>query len=625
MCGISGVFGQTDAGRAKDAVQRMNGALGHRGPDHAGIYEAPGVCLGHRRLSIMDLSTSANQPMTSNDGNWVLVFNGELYNYTELKALLPEYPFKTDGDTEVVLAAWQKWGVHALQRFNGMFAFALWEVSTQELFLVRDRMGIKPLYVAQTPEGLVFASEVRALLASGFVHGKMKASGLVDYLRYQTVQAPETLLEGVELMLPGHYLHVQDTETTTKQYWSTDTNWSRAAASQSVDAIRKNIRQKLAASVELRMRADVPFGAFLSGGIDSSAIVGLMAEVSQHPVHTFAVTFDEEKFSEAKYSNLVAKKFNTEHTEIRLRPQDFLDNLPAALASMDHPSGDGPNTYTVSQVTKQAGVTMALSGLGGDELFGGYAVFQRMHDIRSKKWLTSFPKFMRNIAGQGLKTLKPGVASNKIAAVLGLDYLDFEYVYPLERQVLLEPNISKLLGNKRLPANAVQRFLEEHITHGKPGFDLPLLSKVSLAEMGSYMQHVLLRDSDQMSMAHALEVRVPFLDHHLVEYVLGIPDDVKFPHTPKQLLIQSLDGLLPEEVYNRPKMGFTFPWEVWMKGELRTMCASHLEALGSREGFDAPTLNRMWHDFEKGSPHVKWSHLWPLVVLENWLERHGVQ
>ena len=369
MCGISGVFGQKDASRAKEAVQRMNDALGHRGPDHAGLYDAPGVCLGHRRLSIIDLSTSANQPMHSDDGRWVLVFNGELYNYLEIKAQLKDQAFTTNSDTEVVLAAWKKWGVQALQRFNGMFAFAMWDTHNQELFLVRDRMGIKPLYVARTDEGLVFASEIRALLASGFVDRKMDQTALVDYLRYQTVQAPRTMLQGVELMLPGHYLHVQDTETTPKPYWAPDTHWGRAAVGQDVATIQKTIRQKLAESVALRMRADVPYGAFLSGGIDSSALVGLMAEVSDNPVHTFSVTFDERKFSEAEYSNLVAKKFATEHTEIRLQPQDFLDNLPTALAAMDHPSGDGPNTYTVSQVTKQAGVTMALSGLGGRRAF----------------------------------------------------------------------------------------------------------------------------------------------------------------------------------------------------------------------------------------------------------------
>ena len=625
MCGISGVFGNQPGDQLKDAVARMNDALAHRGPDAQGIYAGEGVVLGHRRLSIIDLAAHANQPMHSADGRYVLVFNGELYNYRELRGQLADHTFRTDSDTEVVLAAWQKWGAKCLLRFNGMFAFAVWDSHEQELFLVRDRLGIKPLYITRQGQQWVFASEIRALLASGLVPARMDRTALIDYLRYQTVHAPKTMLEGVELVPPATVIRIQDNETTSTIYWSPETHWSREAQYAEPAAIRKAIREKLRASVELRMRADVPFGAFLSGGIDSSAIVGLMAEVSDHPVQTFSVTFDEEAFNEGAYAQMVADKFNTRHTDIRLRPDDFLEAIPNALAAMDHPSGDGPNTYTVSKVTKEAGVTMALSGLGGDELFAGYPVFKRMVQIRSRKWLTSFPRFMKNAVGQGLRTLKPGVASDKIHQVLVSEYLDFEYVYPLERQVLLDPTISKLVGAGKLPVSAVRRLLEDRIVHGTAGFDLPVLSKVSVAEMASYMQHVLLRDSDQMSMAHALEVRVPFLDHNLVEYAMGIPDLEKFPQTPKQLLIESLDGLLPEAVYNRPKMGFTFPWEVWMKEALRPLCTGHLKRLGEREPFKGQVLDQLWTRFEKGDPRVKWSHLWPLVVLEDWLERHGVQ
>lgn len=625
MCGISGVFGAEGSINLREVVMRMNQAQQHRGPDAEGVFEGEGVALGHRRLSIIDLSDGANQPLHSADGRHTLVFNGELYNYRELRELLTDYPFRTQSDTEVVLAAWQRWGANCLMRFNGMFAFAVWDAREQELFLVRDRMGIKPLYITRQGQQWLFASEIRALLASGRVPAKLDSAGLIDYLRYQTVHAPKTILEGVEMVPAGTVVRLQDNEATFTPFWSPETHWSREAQAADPATIHTRIREKLASAVEFRMRADVPFGAFLSGGIDSSAIVGLMAEVSDHPVQTFSVTFDEEAFNEGKYSELVAKRFNTQHTEIRLRPDDFLQAIPDALAAMDHPSGDGPNTYTVSKVTKDAGVTMALSGLGGDELFAGYPVFKRMVQIRSRKWLTSFPKGLRGLAGSGLRMLKPGVASDKIHQVLVGDYLDFEYVYPIERQVLLDPAIGSLVGASKLPVSAIRRLLEQRITHATPGFDLPILSKVSVAEMATYMQHVLLRDSDQMSMAHALEVRVPFLDHRLVEYVLGIPDLTKFPQSPKQLLIDSLDGLLPEEVYNRPKMGFTFPWEVWMKDSLRSLCTGHLQRLGQREPFDSGQLNRLWERFEKGDARVKWSHLWPLVVLEDWLERNGVQ
>ena len=281
-------------------------------------------------------------------------------------------------------------------------------------------------------------------------------------------------------------------------------------------------------SVERRLIADVPFGAFLSGGIDSSAVVGLMSKAFRGTIKTFSVTFDESEFSEAKYAQLVADKFKTEHHEIRLTSDYFMEELPAALKATDHPSGDGPNTYIVSKVTKNAGITMALSGMGGDELFAGYAVFTRSLKLGKYKWIANLPSFTKKIPALILQKVKPGIATDKISELLQLDNFNFENTYPLSRQVMPEQKIRKLLTQAELPINAVYQILSKsNLTQFSS-----LLSRVSVAEINTYMQNVLLRDTDQMSMASALEVRVPFLDYHLVDYVLSVSDEYKYPFTP---------------------------------------------------------------------------------------------
>lgn len=618
MCGINGVFGLEDVDNPRQLIQSMNDRLAHRGPDAEGAFVNEWVALGHRRLSIIDLSEAGNQPIYSHDRQIVLVFNGELYNYLELKDQL-DYPFATSSDTEVVIAAYLKWGINCLQRFNGMFAFALWDNRSRELFVARDRMGIKPLYYYQTDRSFVFSSEVRSLLASGLVPKVMDEDSLIDYLRYQTVHAPATMVNGVEMLLPGYYVKLSDEETQAIQYWDLSRDYSRSGQGMGYDDIKSKVRDLLRQSMEFRMRADVSFGAFLSGGIDSSAVVGLMSEVSSHPVKTFSVTFQEDEFSEAPYSRMIAKKFATEHTEIKLDPNEFLELIPSALLAMDHPSGDGPNTYVVSKVTKESGVKMALSGLGGDELFAGYDIFKRMHSIQDKKWLMSFPRAVRNAGGGLLKKMRPSVSSEKIAEILNQEYMDFEYVYPVNRQTMLDQRISAVSGKARLPVNSVHDMLSQKVAFGHPGFELPLLSKVSFAEMSTYMQNVLLRDTDQMAMAHALEVRVPFLDHKLVEFVMGVNDQNKYPHTPKKLLVDSMGDLLPPEIVNRPKMGFTFPWAIWMKSELRTMCETSMSSLQERPQFNGRAIDSMWKQFLANDIKMPWSRIWPLVVLEHWL------
>lgn len=619
MCGINGIAGPAGKQEHVAAMQRMNDAIAHRGPDDQGIFSRPGITLGHRRLSIIDLSAAGHQPMSYSAGRFTIVYNGELYNFRELKQQLHDSSFSTSTDTEVILAAYAKWGAACLDRFNGMFAFAIWDNERSTLFLARDRVGIKPVYLWQSGQTLAFSSELRSLLLSGLFTPSLNKKALGDFLRYQTVHAPATIIEGVTMLLPGHYLLAENGKVSTHEWWSPRVQTGLAANDYA--SVCKDVRRLLGEAVERRLVADVPFGAFLSGGIDSSAVVALMSNMSPHPVETFSVTFDESEFSEAVYAREVAKKYRTHHHEIVLKPEDFLEQLPAALDAMDHPSGDGPNTYVVSGATRKAGIKMALSGLGGDELFAGYDIFRRAAFIEKRKWLNAVPLPLRKTAGSLARKMRPGVAGEKIAAVLGLSHIGFEEFYPLSRQVLLESQV-RLVSPKSEDPGAVKKILAgEKARRGGAGH---LLSSVSIAEMETYMQNVLLRDTDQMSMAHALEVRVPFLDYQLVEYVLAVPDQFKFPHTPKKLLVDALGDLIPASIVNRPKMGFVFPWKRWMKNELRSFCESRLQELGEKELFDAKGLQQLWNAFLADDPRVTYSRLWPLVVLGHWMKKQNI-
>ncbi|MBL7883089.1 MAG: asparagine synthase (glutamine-hydrolyzing), partial [Bacteroidia bacterium] len=577
-----------------------------------------------------DLSAAGHQPMPSFDGRYQIVYNGELYNFKELKFELQRvvagsnqqaYIFQTNTDTEVIIAAYIRWGADCVKRFNGMFAFAIWDTQNKELFIARDRLGIKPLYYFYTNGVFGFSSEIRSLLASDLLPKKLDEHGLIDYLRYQTVHAPNTIVKGVKMLMPGHCIEMKNEELKIKKYWSLTANISDESKGKSYEEVCKDVNTLLTKSVERRLIADVPFGAFLSGGIDSSAIVGLMSKVSSEKVKTFNISFDESEFSEAKYAQLIAKKFNTDHYEIRLTPKDFFNELPNALQAMDHPSGDGPNTYVVSKATKNAGITMALSGLGGDELFAGYDVFKRSLALNKKAWLNAFPQLIRGIGANTLKKLKPSVASEKIAELLKQQKINFNSFYPITRQVLMDNQISSILSRTPVIKNRVTEILEEaEILHLKSE-----ISQVSIVEISTYMQNVLLRDTDQMSMAHALEVRVPFIDYTLVEYVLGLPDNYKSTASPKKLLVDSLGDLLPNEIVNRPKMGFTLPWKHWMKNELKSFCEEKMYSLAKRDVFNETAIITLWNHFMADNKSVTWSRVWHLIVLENWLQENNIE
>ncbi len=611
MCGIAGIAGNMDAALRREKVERMTRSLAHRGPDAEGFFYADEVGLGHRRLCIIDLSEAANQPMTDVTGRYTIVYNGEVYNFGELREELAGYPFRTHCDTEVILAAYAHWGPACVERFNGMFAFAIWDAQEGSLFLVRDRLGIKPLYFSLQGGLCYFASELRALLHGAALPARLRVESLGCYLAYQAVHPPHTLIEGIEQLHPGEWAVFRQGRFQRHRYWL-----PRPQPPFEADPVRARarVRELLRQAVERRLIADVPLGAFLSGGIDSSAVVALMAEVSDRPVETFSVVFDEKPFDESTWSNLVARRFGTNHHPILLKPEDFLDSLPQALAAMDTPSGDAINTYVVSKVTRQAGVTVALSGLGGDELFMGYGPYLKAARLSRLPLFWHFPKSIRKglvrLGGAFIKEHQ----REKLLEMAGSDSGAPEDILPAFRKVLTEHNLRRLGLPLPLPNGMVPQ-----------AGQLPVYSRLTLADLALYTQDVLLKDTDQMSMAHALEVRVPFFDHTLVEYVLGICDAVKHPEWPKRLLVEALGDLLPREIVFRPKQGFDLPWKVWMKGPLRTFCDERLKRLEERGLFDFDVPARMWRRFLACQNDNLWSRIWVLVVLEDWLERQGIE
>ena len=620
MCGIAGIVWKNEKRQPGSYVKKMTDAIAHRGPDAEGHFVEGRVELGHRRLSIIDLSVEANQPFWDGTGRYGIVFNGEVYNFAELQQELQGYPFRTKSDTEVVLAAYQRWGEACLERFFGMFAFAIWDKQEEKLFAARDRLGIKPFYYFNDDEKFMFGSEIRALLATGLIEKKLNPYGLQDYLTYQTVHAPQTLVQNIFQLKPGESATLQNGFFRKKTWWKL-VPVARQPEPGSYEDVKKNVKELLLQSVERRLVSDVPLGAFLSGGIDSSAIVALMAEVAGRQVDTFSVVFEEPQFDESYFAALIAKRFNTNHHPILQKPADFLSALPDALRAMDSPSGDAINSYVVSKVTKEAGVTVALSGLGGDELFAGYSHFLNFIKLNKANLFWKIPRWLRaGVATAGSSFLK-NHQRGRVVEIASAGSPAIEEVYPAMRKILsgreLRSAIQKGAANGHSGDSVYEMLKADNSIK-----QLPLLSQLSVADISSYTQNVLLKDTDQMSMAHALEVRVPFFDHALVEYVMQVPDKWKFPDYPKKLLVESLHPLLPDEIVFREKKGFDLPWKIWMKNELKTFCEKRLGNLAGREIVNNQLLSNLWKQFLSGKNDNLWSRVWIFVVLEDWLEKN---
>jgi asparagine synthase (glutamine-hydrolysing) len=618
MCGIGGILNFNKKPVEKQEIGTMMNTMSHRGPDAEGFFLDHELALGHRRLSIIDLSDAANQPFADVSGRYVIVFNGEIYNYKEVKPLLNDYPFRTHGDTEVVLAGYIRWGTDCLNYLRGMFTIVIWDKERRELFVARDRLGVKPFYYYKDDHRFLFASEIRAILAVADIERKLDRVAIAEYLRYQSVGFPFSPIEGIKQLEAGSWQKISDDgKIVSVKYWNpTDKNYDFEYTEKA--QVENKVRELMLQSVKRRLVSDVPVAAFLSGGIDSSAVVGLMVEAGDASPNTFNVSFDESAFDESKYADIIARKFNTKHVSVRLKPEVMLDELTNALDAMDTPSGDGINTYVVSKAIHDTGIRVALSGVGGDELFAGYPIFLNYIDLQNKRWIWGLPRAVRNAGGQ---LLGKGEKKDRIRQLMKMASPDIENSYPIFRQITSPANLKKFTNlHDDNPYTLSNQLSSQKNALGK----LPFYSQVTAAEYIGYTQQTLLKDTDQMSMAHSLEVREPFFDQDLVEFVMSVPDHLKVPVYPKSLLVESLKPMLPNEIVHRKKQGFVFPWNDWMKNELRSFCDEHIQRMAERDFIRGDRLKYAWNLFLSGDRNVRWLEIWLFVVLNYWMEKNRV-
>jgi asparagine synthase (glutamine-hydrolysing) len=631
MCGICGVVGIDSRETAEPIVCLMMNAMIHRGPDEDGIFLAPPVAVGMRRLSIVDLA-GGSQPVWNETGTLAVVYNGEIYNFRDLREELEAagHRFRTRSDTEVVVHAFEQWGERCVERLHGMFAFAIIEMPhgrtgrPARVFLARDRMGIKPLYYAFVGGRLLFASEVRVLLASGCITARIAPATIPPYLLFGSVCEPLTLIEGVMSLPPGHSMTISASAPVS--VGEPSRKWDAPCdASQSTTAPAKRVRALLDGAVGAHLVADVPVGVFLSSGLDSTAIAAL-ASRAQSGIHTFTVAFADSEFSEAEIARRTAARLHTEHSELTLSDQEMLARLDEAVAAFDQPSMDGINTFFVSWAARQAGLKVALSGLGSDEIFGGYGSFRQTSKVaRAAAFARLLPKPVRAaIAGALARTNALGSspdASRKASAAF-YDPESLPHAYFFTRLLFTPQAIdSGPSGSSSFWSGSPWwQWLADSSRRART---MDESTGVSWLELRSYLLNTLLRDTDCMSMRHSLEVRVPFLDAPLVDYVLSLPDTAKFSSSrPKALLIDALGDLLPAESVAQKKRTFTFPWENWLRGPLGRRVAAGLadwsSALEPHIGRDFALS--VWKDYLAG--RTTWSRPWSLYVLNEWAKRN---
>lgn len=619
MCGIAGLFRRIGITTPEDrrTVQRMTDLQRLRGPDGAGLYSDSHVVLGHRRLSIIDLSDAGRQPMANEDGTVWVTFNGEIYNFQDLQAelLTHGHHFRSKTDTEVLLHGYETWGIEGLlSRLRGMFAFAFHDArrsSAPQLILAKDRFGIKPLYYYHDGEKILFASEVQAIMRTGWVPEERNLEAMVRFLQLGSVPVPQTTIRNVLALPAGHYVTFGPATSRLQQYWgcsdyisNPDHQRSTADPDEAIVAIRAILDE----SVRLHLISDVPLGVFLSGGIDSSALVALASPFRDKPLTTLSVTFTEREYNEARYAWLVAKQYRTDHREVLLTSQNLFDELPRIFAAMDQPTVDGVNTYFVSKAAKQAGLTVVLSGTGGDEVFLGYPHFRKINSLAgSQGLLGGLPLWTRR------SLIHLATRTGNLAGLSGLGKLAYlerpssENLYMLFRGLFSPRQIQDLLGITAKEFEALDPISQ--LLDGST--DRSLMNSFIFFEFRHYLQNQLLRDMDSMSMANSIEARVPFLDHRLVEYVLGLPTHMKLgQNINKPLLVKSLGRDLLREIWDRPKMGFTFPIGKWIEEKSEDL---HTAGLKSKL-FNHKGVDRIWKGFRQGRYH--WSRAWALVVME---------
>ena len=622
MCGICGIVGQPERG----ALGRMAAAMTHRGPDDDGFYLDAVAGLGFRRLAIIDVD-GGQQPLTNEDGSLHLVFNGEIYNHRELRAGLEArgHCFRTHSDGEVLIHLYEEDGAAFVSKLNGMFAFALWHPAADELVLARDHHGVKPLYYAHAGGGLVFASELKAMLASGRVSRAIDPEAVAQYLVYQAIPPPLSILRDVRQLGPGRVLVHTRGATRVHTYWTPPPQVAEPITSEeeACDVTLGGLRT----AVKRQMMSERPLGVFLSGGVDSSALVALASECVSHPLKTFSVGFvgrDEQVFSEWPWARMVAERYGTDHHEFVLTEAMFRDALPHTFAAMDQPTSDAINAYWVSYAAAQH-VTVALSGTGGDELLLGYGRDAHLlrHHERGRA-LGALPAgYVRRVV-ETLGRIPPGTVWQSVSAmsdaVRAYALLDEQYLSPSgiaiypedERDRVLSPALRGTRDTERSAADYVRADVPADLA--RPGDWLLRL------EQRAYLSYVLLRDIDAMSMAHSLEVRVPFLDPEYGADLARIPWQMKLRDgVGKWVLKKALEPLLPAEVLYRPKMGFGLPYALWMRRSLEPIVRDLLSpARVARRGvFDPAATARLVDRFYAGDEGV-WRLVWTLLVFEGW-------
>ncbi len=631
MCGIVGILVQ--GGRlAPGLIERATQSLAHRGPDDSGtivlresVPEELEIGLGNRRLAILDLSPLGHQPMHDPEtGNWI-VYNGEIYNFRDVrdKLLQAGVSFVSHSDTEVVLKAYARWGDACLTMFRGMFAFAIWDARRHCLFLARDPMGIKPLYYAQAGSYFVFASEVRTLLGTGVLRPRIDPAGLINYLTYGSAYDPLTLVEGIRALPPGHTLTWEPGAVRLSQYWDLATARVPSAPASDQQGTAKCWQPVLEEAVRMQLVSDVPLGVFLSGGIDSSALVSILSR-SGITASTFSIVFQEGSFSEAQHSRAIAARFHTDHHEINVSETDVLAAIPNALRAMDLPTMDGINTYFVSRETRRAGVKVALSGLGGDEVFAGYSSFRTIPRMErfAQAW-NHLPAVMRSPLASAFAALSPRSDQNRKLVSLASENGRLLHPYFLSRMLFMPSQRDLLLRD--IGGSAAETAVESQRETLRSALSLDPVNRVSYLESRCYMLNTLLRDADVMSMSQGLEVRVPLIDHELARSVLALPGRTKLGNTPKKLLVEALAGSLPDEIVHRPKRGFTLPFEQWLRQELRPEIEPVLTAKRIGDGplggiIDGRQAQQVWQNFLSGE--TSWSRPWSLFALQRWCELH---
>lgn len=629
MCGISGIAISANS-RPFDIASplgAMTRAMTHRGPDDEGLYLDPArrVGLGSRRLAIRDVSAAGHMPMPNDDGTVWITYNGEVYNSDAIRPELEAlgYQFRSGNDTEVILRGYEAWGERIVERLRGIFAFAIYDArsarGTPRLLLARDQLGVKPLYYSTTSDSFYFASELNALIAGGRVRADLNSTGLVGYLLFGAVPNPLTIYRDIQALPPGHTLTLELTPTfrppRLHQYWHLPDKIEPLTNGREVVA---EIRALLTEAVKVQLVSDVPLGAFLSGGLDSSIVVALMRQATNGTLRTCSIVFAESDYSEAPYAKAVAEHVGSEHYERLITSDEILQACPAIFSAMDQPTIDGVNSYIVSETARQAGLTVALSGLGGDELFGGYGnTFQQVPRMMQAMQMAQRLPLGVSMAQAAITMLPESAKWNRVADVLHRP-ASRATAY-LTRRGMFAPREVRALVGEETWESATAHF--DYVAHVASRADSPTVDDfawVSRAELTTYTHHQLLRDTDVMSMAHSLEVRVPLLDHILVERVLPLPASAKTNGgSPKPLMAKAVGDLLPPLVRDRrDKKGFVFPWEQWLKGAFGQSVDPTREPV---LGLQPQAVRHIWEQFQQGKMH--WSRAWTLVALNEWYRR----